>query len=86
MVAFEVRPGTLFFTSPPSESDDSESELELDSPSDFEEGGEVFDAGVLILDLALTFDLGGDKITFAPECFLLLGFLELVSESTPKDE
>jgi len=87
LVAFEVGPGTLFFTSPSSESDDSESELELDSPSDLEEGGEGFDAGVLTLDLTVAFDLGGE-ITFAPECFLLLGlgFRELVSESASEDE
>lgn len=86
LVCFEVRSSTLLFTSPPSESDDSESELELDSPSDLEEGGEGFDAGVLTLGLVLTFDLGGEEITFAAEYFLPLGFRDFVSESASEDE
>ena len=79
-VPFNLELGTLFFTSPSSESDDSESELVLDSPSDLEDGGADFGAGVLTLDLALTFDLGGMELfggegtIFVLECFLPLSF------------
>jgi len=86
LVPFGVGPGTLFFTLASSESDDSESELALDSPSDLEDGGDDFDVGVVTLDLASTFGFegrglfGGEETTFTPER-LLLDCRELVSES-----
>ena len=83
MTPFGVEPSALFFAPPSSESDDSGSELELDSPSDSEDG---FDAGGLTLDLALAFGLGGieaftgKRVIFAPERLSLLGCRGSMSE------
>lgn len=91
LVPFDVEPGTLFFTSPSSESDDPESELGSDS-SDSEDSGDDFDVGDLTLDFAFAFGLGelgffGWKgVTFALEYLSLLGFRELVSESVSENE
>lgn len=92
LASFDVKPGRILSSPPLSDSEDSDSEPELDSTSDLGHDEEDCNAEDLALNSALTVNptgpepFGGMKISFAFESLPPPGGREFFSESVSEGE